>query len=151
MPRGGWGKLASLTLTSRWLAPGLPAERIDALLVTAAAAVGRLPALNLLELWNGGKGLACVFRYRAPSASAGAVPGASITWRATWNYGLEGRVVGGWEKVAYARRPDPLRVVVEGLDAASIQSHGDAIQQLSFSHNVAQPVSLEQIQKENRY
>lgn len=161
---GGWSRLASLTLTSRLLDPTSSTDEVNELLETAAAVAARLPALRLIELWNGGKGLACVFRYQGPSRPASSscplnhqhqVSSAHITWRATWRIDLEVRVVRAWERVARKHQPcGALHVVRQVLGAstrADIQSHGDAIGHLNFSHDVLQPVSLSQIQKENRY
>jgi len=150
-----WGSLALLTLTSRRLTPAESAAFINGLFVEGARAAARLPALRLLELWNGKRGgIACVFRYRAQTAVPDA-PGeparASILWRATWRVELQARVIRAWERVAGRRRPCELRVVTEQLDPSAARFHGDAIPLLGFEHDVVEPVSLEQIQRENRY
>ena len=149
-----WCRLASLTLTSRQLTPGRAAEDINELFVWGARAAGWLPQLRVLELWNGGRGVASVFRYRAQNgvpAAAGEPARASILWRATFRVALEDRVVRAWKRVASAWRPCELLVVVEELDSALVRSHGDAIPLLGFEHDVVEPVSLEQIQWENRF
>jgi hypothetical protein len=151
-----WRKLTSLTLTSQVLSPARHnVPTINNLLEQAA--------LELMEIWNGRKAVACVVRYQAPPLSSlpASVPanqhrqaaGARLTWRATWFLELEPRVVEAWERVACKRRPScELQVVQEVLGASirvSIMSHGDAIRHLDFSHDVLQPVSLSQIQREN--
>ena len=153
-PDGRWGRLASLTLTSRRLAPdqsSLVAAAVNDLFADAARAAARLPALQRLELWNGGRGLACVFRYRAPAVSDASAPAcASLLWRATWAVELRRTVVEMWRRVACRVRPCELRVVVEELDPGPVRSHGDAIPLLGFEHDVVAPLSLEQIRRENR-
>ncbi|KAK4034122.1 hypothetical protein C8A01DRAFT_19028, partial [Parachaetomium inaequale] len=161
---GSWNKLTSLTLTSLLLAPARHSgPTINNLLEQAALAAARLPALNSMEVWNGRKALACVFRYQAPpllslptSSSVDQhlqAASARLTWRATWFLAIEPRVVEAWRTVACKRRPScDLQVVHDILGAAirvSITSHGDAIRHLDFSHDVLRPVSLSQIQREN--
>lgn len=158
--RGSWSKLASINLTSVLLTPSSSASVVNELLEVAAAAAGRLPALDSMQLWNGGNGVACVFRYQAPSSLASSgnsdqqVSSAKITWRATWDLDLRAGVIAGWERTASKRHTCELHVVHEILDASvasAIESHGDAIQQLDFLHDIVHPVSLSQIQRENRY
>ncbi|KAF2815552.1 uncharacterized protein BDZ99DRAFT_550438, partial [Mytilinidion resinicola] len=117
-------KLVSLTLTSRQLTPDGDLANINDLLQIAAEAAKKMPKLENMELWNGGRALACVFRYQA---SKNCRP-ARITWRGNWDLPLEPKL----------------------LDANTvIQSHGDAVRVLEFSHQVASRVSLWQIQVEN--
>jgi hypothetical protein len=153
-----WSKLATLTLTSWELAPSRPAANVNNLLEIAAAVAARLPALTLLEIWNGGRDIACVFRYQAPSSSPRPINGqhqpssASITWRANWDAQLEDRVIRAWREAACKHHPCTLRVVEEVGDAGkfpTIRSHGDAIRELGFSHDVLHPTSLSQILREN--
>ena len=151
-PPNAWASLASLTITSRRLAPEESTAVNDVFAEAARAAAARLPALQLLELWNARAGLASVLRYRAPAVvDARAAARASILWRATWNVELERRVIEMWERVACRGRPCELRVVIDYLDPARVKSHGDAIPLLGFDHDVVEPVSLEQIQRENRH
>jgi hypothetical protein len=155
---GSWSKLATLALTSRELAPNRPAARVNDLLKIAAAVAARLPALTLLEVWNGGRGIACVFRYQAASSASHPnkdqpqPSSASITWRASWDVQLEDRVIKAWREAACKHHPCTLRVVEEVGDNArfpAIRSHGDAIRELGFSHDVVHPTSLSQILWEN--
>ena len=158
-----WTKLTTLTLTSQWLYPGQSAEVVTELFEAAAAAASRFPALQTLEVWNGRKGLACLFQYQAPppppSSYSGlreeVAGGAKITWRATWDVELDDRVICAWEHVVGKRDPSmELEVVKEVLGAgvvADIRSHGDAIRHLGMATEVVHPVSLSQIQRENMY
>lgn len=157
---GSWSKLASITLTSQLLTPSSSGSVVNELLEVAATAASRLPALDSMRLWNGGKEVACVFRYQAPSSLASPrngdqqVSSAEITWRATWDLSLEARVIAEWERTACKRGPCRVHVVHEILDASvarTIQSHGDAVNHLEFLDNIVHPVSLSQIQRENRY
>ena len=143
----GLAALAALTLTSGVLAPGAGGSAINNLLgVAAAVAPARLPGLRLMEVWNGGRGVAGVFRYQV------LLPGAArITWRAMWDVELEPGVVGAWEAVERGHGlVGGLEVVKELLGggvAGSIRSHGDAICQLGFEHDVCHPISLSQIRR----
>lgn len=157
-----WIKLASLALTSQWLIPEQRAERVSNLFELAADAASLLPALRTLEVWNGRQGLASLFQYRAAPRRAAytgrqgeVLRNARITWRATWDVVLEDRVVCAWEKVACKRdRSVELEIVKEVLGAGvavDIKSHGDAIRHLGMAAAVVHPISLSQIQRENRY
>jgi hypothetical protein len=146
--KNSWANLASLSLTSRLLVPSQESKTVNDLLAAAAAMVIMMPQLNSMQLWNGRKGLAGVFRYQASPANNHQF--ASITWRATWNLELESRVTRAWEDVASKRRLSVFRVVKEMLDTgAAIKSHGDAIIQLGLMHDVIHPLSLSQIQREH--
>jgi hypothetical protein len=157
-----WAKLTTLTLTSHWLCPGQSAEVVTDLLESAAAAAQLLPALQTLEVWNGRRGLACLFQYQAPpppSSYTGrrgeVVRGARITWRATWDVVVDDRVICAWENVVGRRDPSKKMEVVKDVlgrgVVADIRSHGDAIRHLGMAKEVVHPVSLSQIQRENRY
>lgn len=103
-----------------------------------------------MELWNGKKGLACVFRYQASEG----YQLAKITWRGNWDLSLEPRIIRSWKAVALKRsrrevQGHEFQVLKELLDAdVVIKFHGDAIHHLELLHQVVRPVSLWQIQKE---
>lgn len=144
-PAWAWPNLATLALTSRLLAPGACQGSVDGMLVAAAAAAGRMPALETMEIWNGREGLAGLFRYR--SARGGRTAG--ITWRGTWDLVLEKDVIQAWEDVANMYRRGGLVVVKEKvMDAAKIRFHGDAIYHLGLEAQVVRPVSLYQMRME---
>ena len=143
-----WSKLLSLVLTSRLLVPGGSYAEINGILQEAAAAVMKMSRLNAMELWNGGRGLACVFRYQAYPGQQSA----AIIWRGNWNLPLEPRVIRSWQAVALRHGRHELDVVKETLDPDSmIHSHGDAIQSLKLLYQVIHPVSLWQIRKETSH
>jgi len=146
-----WERLVSLTLTSQLLSPDHDDSEINDLLQQAGAAAKRMPPLKIMEPWNGRMELACVFRYRAPRAWDRP---AELTWKSTWDFGLEERAIAPWRAVAAqntARCASGLQVNVESIDGSGIRSHGDAIPLLQLETEVARPVSLRQMKDEARY
>ncbi|KAK6855518.1 hypothetical protein PG995_007669 [Apiospora arundinis] len=148
-PDWRWPQLMSLVLTSTCLRPGeRRTAKIEALLRAAAAAVMRMPRLETMEIWNGRKGLAALFRYQACPARREA----TISWRCTWDLALEPCTIQAW-KVAVQQQDEGWELVVDQkwLNEASIKSHGDAILQLGLlSSNIIRPISWRQIQCEQR-
>lgn len=143
-PTWVWNKLVSLILTSRLLFPDESYKAIGNLLQAAAGAATVMPVLNAMELWNGEKGLAGVFRYSVSEDGRSA----AITWRGNWDLPLKPQVVQSWKTVSLKHGQGDFHVVKELLDAdIVIGSHGDAIHHLKFSHPVVHPVSLYQIRK----
>ena len=144
-PSWVWNKLASLTLTSRLLAPSESHGAIDGVLQDAAATAMKMPNLKTVEIWNGGKGLASLFRYQASEGSRCAI----ITWRGNWDLTLTPQVIRSWETVALEYAQSDVRVVKELLNMdVVIGSHGDAIHHLKLLNQVVHPVSLHQIRRE---
>ncbi|KAL8837096.1 MAG: hypothetical protein Q9170_002653 [Blastenia crenularia] len=145
-PSWAWKHLVSLVLTSRLLVPSEDHAEINLLFQAAAVTAMKMPSLRTMELWNGRRGLACVFRYQA---SEGNFP-AKIIWRGTWDIPLEPKVVHAWETVATQHARCDLLVIKEPLDKTMVQvrSHGDAIDQLEFLRPVVHPVSLRQLRAE---
>lgn len=145
-PSWEWPNLTSLVLTSKVLRLGEDPIQIGAMLGAAAAAAMRMPRLETMEIWNGRKGLAAVFRYQTLRNARQA----TVTWRATWELTLEPWLIRAWEAVVHHRYGESwsLGVVQERLDAAAIKSHGDAVPCLRLSGQVIRPVSLQQIQME---
>ncbi|KAK4187933.1 hypothetical protein QBC35DRAFT_550905 [Podospora australis] len=146
--------LTSLVLTSKVLRPKKDPGQIGAMLHAAAAAAMRMPRLETMEIWNGRKDLAAVFQYQTlPQRNARR---ATVTWRATWEFTMEPSLIPvtirAWEAVVHRRYDDnwSLGVVNEWLDLAAIKSHGDAIPSLKLSGQVIRPVSLQQIQREQK-
>jgi hypothetical protein len=147
-PSWEWPNLTSLVLTSKVLRPGEDPLEIGAMLQAAAAAAMRMPRLETMEIWNGRKWLATVFQYQTLRNARQA----TITWRATWELAMEPSLIRAWEAVVHDRYDDSwsLGVVQERLDIAAIKSHGDAIPCLRLSGQVIRPVSLQQIQMEQK-
>jgi hypothetical protein len=116
------------------------------MLQAAAAAAKRMPRLATMEIWNGRKGLAALFKYQASHENRRAV----ITWRATWGMAIDPCMVQAWEAVVHRYNGWDLALVQEKLDGTAIKSHGDAIHYLRLSIQVIRPISLQQIQMEQK-
>lgn len=145
-PSWEWSNLTSLVLTSKLLTPdGNPIE-IEAMLQAAATAATRMPRLEMMEIWNGRKGFAALFKYEAFRHTHQA----TITWRGTWKFTVESSVIQAWEAVMQPYDGWRLNLVQEQLDEAAIKSHGDAIHHLMLSSQLIRPVSLHQIQMEQK-
>ncbi|KAH7407930.1 hypothetical protein BKA64DRAFT_693968 [Cadophora sp. MPI-SDFR-AT-0126] len=124
-PSWEWPNLISIVLTSI-LTPNENSIAIGAMLQAAAAAALKMPQLETMEIWNGRKGLAALFKYQAFRNIQEAI----ITWRGTWKLTVEPSIIQAWE-------------AVELLDEAAIKSHGDAIRDLRLSSEVIRPISLQ--------
>jgi hypothetical protein len=62
--RWEWPNLSSLVLTSKRLTPDEDPTEIGTMLHAAAAAAMKMPQLETMEIWNGRKGLAVLFKYQ---------------------------------------------------------------------------------------
>lgn len=102
-----------------------------------------MPHLETMELWNGRKGSAALFKYQSRHAA--------ITWRSTWDFALLHLVIAAWEGVAHKYGDRELVIRKELLDVrAVIKFHGDAIHYLKLSNPVVRPISLQQIRTEHK-
>ncbi|KAI1348559.1 hypothetical protein F5Y01DRAFT_306650 [Xylaria sp. FL0043] len=129
-PSWEWPNLTSLVLTSGLLTPDEDTAEIEAMLQAAATAAMKMPQLKTMEIWNGRKGLAALFKYQAFRNIERAI----ITWRAVVHQYVDWR----------------LDLVQEQIDESAIKSHGDAIHFLMLSNQVIRPVSLQQIRMEQK-
>ncbi|TVY38287.1 hypothetical protein LOCC1_G007043 [Lachnellula occidentalis] len=136
-----WPNLTWLALTSQLFVPQTRPMELDDMLRAAAGAAMKMPNLETMEIWNGEKGLAMLFRYQRAEPGQPAV----ITLRGTWVLTLGPLVIQAWDSVALRHRGQGHVVVKELLDGACIKSHGDAIRHLKISRPVIRPVSLRQI------
>ncbi|KAI5459680.1 hypothetical protein BGZ63DRAFT_446536 [Mariannaea sp. PMI_226] len=137
--------LTSLALTSRLLNRLADPSKVNDMLVAAGRTALQMPELQTLEIWNGMKGNACVFRYEATSTANIA----TISWCGTWDLQLSEELVRTWTQVALQVRKQLLSVQVnQKLDPSHITSHAVAIRDLKLSEGVIHPVSLEQILRE---
>jgi hypothetical protein len=118
---------------------------LDDMLRAAAEAAMKMPNLETMEIWNGYKGLAMLFRYQRAKRGRPAL----ITWRGTWELTLRPPVIQAWDSVALRHRGQGHVIVKKLLDAGCVKSHGDAIRHLKLSRPVIRPVSLRQIQMEH--
>ncbi|UKZ60163.1 uncharacterized protein TrAtP1_001447 [Trichoderma atroviride] len=122
------------------------------MLVRAARAALSMPKLELMEIWNGQRGVAAVFRYqtsRYKASSAGKQRPTVMTWRGTWMFKLEVPLIQAWEHVTYKLHGNVLLVKREPLSGRLIQSHADAIHRLELAELVIRPVSQRQIRAEH--
>ncbi|KAK2765014.1 hypothetical protein FQN54_008713 [Arachnomyces sp. PD_36] len=144
-PSWEWPHLSSLVLTSNLLTPDENPIEIGAMLQAAAAAALKMPQLETMEIWNGRKGLAALFKYQAFRNTQQA----TILWRGTWTLAMDPSTIEAWEAVVYQYN-GKLNLVQERLDEAAIKSHGDAIHYLMLSSQVIRPISLQQIRIEQK-
>ncbi|KAF5693749.1 hypothetical protein FDENT_1755 [Fusarium denticulatum] len=141
-----WDKLTSLALTSNVLTGDADPQHVNKMLQNAAATALRMPKLNKMELWNGRKGVAMLFRYQRAREDG---QSATITIRGTSQLALGTAVVGAWDMVAYRHCHSNVVVQNSSIDPNEIRSHGDAICQLGLLTEVTRPVSPRQIINEN--
>ncbi|RDL35210.1 uncharacterized protein BP5553_07141 [Venustampulla echinocandica] len=142
-PGGIWPKLTSLALTSPLLSSNSSLEDINNLVLAAASAAYKMPKLQTMELWNGGKRHAFLFRYHTTDNHT------TISWHGTWNLNLKPHVIEAWREVALKYAAQELRIEKgKILDCNIINSHGAAIHQLKLKIQVVHPVSLSQIRGE---
>ncbi|KAK1493761.1 hypothetical protein CCUS01_03062 [Colletotrichum cuscutae] len=141
-----WPNLKSLALTAKVLTPHEDSNEIEALLLAATAAAKNMLQLETMEIWNGRKGLAGLLRYQAFRPKREAV----LLWRGTWKLATDSSVIHVWDTVTHQYDILRLRVSEEKLNEADIKSHGDAIHHLRLSSRVIRPVSLQQIQIEQK-
>lgn len=87
-----WEHLQTLALTSQDLKPRNDPNKIKHVLYSAAKAIKNMPKLRTMELWNGGRDHAALFRYKIDRDRRQA----KILWRANWHFELEGFVVKKW-------------------------------------------------------
>lgn len=138
-----WSCLQTLALTSQLLQDDPEnGQEIEILLCTASVVVERMPSMQTFVLWNGGKGHACAFIYRADEN------GFSVTWRGTWQLKPSSRVLEAWDIDASESSSSELQLKREHIDKERIRSHGDAIYHLELPCQVIEPPSLWQIRRE---
>jgi hypothetical protein len=142
-----WEHLQTLALTSQDPKPHNDPRKIEQVLYLAARAVElKMPKLHTMELWNGGKGYAALFRYNIDRGRRQA----KIVWRANWHFELEGLMVKEWQHVADANCVRHLKIENELLaPCLQIRDHGEAILILELEIEVACPVSIQQIHREH--
>ncbi|KAM0316305.1 hypothetical protein ACHAO8_003326 [Botrytis cinerea] len=138
-----WPNLTWLALTSQLLIPQEHPVELNYMLQAAAAAALNMPNLETMEIWNGGKGFAMLFRYQRGKQGRPAV----ITCKGTWELNLGPLVIQAWDSVTLKDCGEGIVIIKELLDISDdIKSHGDAIHYLELSKPVVRPISLRQIQ-----
>ncbi len=134
-----WKNLKCLSLTSRFLNP----SGYDRLIQLAAAAAQRMPQLECMEIWNGERGRACVFRYQRW------VERARISLLSTWRRHLGAKARAPWREVASGHGIiGDLQEEHVSLDASLIKSHVSVFPHLLLGERLLQPISLRQMQLE---
>ncbi|RYP72866.1 hypothetical protein DL771_003904 [Monosporascus sp. 5C6A] len=115
-------------------------DRINDMLEAAASTALKMPKLKTLEIWNGRVGSAALLRYQFEGSGC-----AVLSWKATWKFTLQPRVIKAWKAVAHAPDSDNYFLVQGFLDETiSVNSHADAINYLEL-FKVLRPISLQQI------
>ena len=92
-----WPNLITLALTSNLLTPNENSIEIGVMLQAAAAVAMKMPRLETMEIWNGRKGFAGLFKYQAFRD----IHEAKIIWRGTWKLTIESSVSLAWEAVIH--------------------------------------------------
>ncbi|EMR65228.1 hypothetical protein UCREL1_7794 [Eutypa lata UCREL1] len=128
-----WDKLTSLALTSRVLNNDADTSDTNNMLRDAAVTALKMPRLETMELWNGRRGVAMLFRSQRARDGQSAI----ITIRGTSELALG--IAAEQARDVVAHRHCHGRVVVQTslIDPDVIRCHGDAIRQLVFSTEVA--------------
>lgn len=139
-----WPNLRSLVLTSQLLAPDQDETPITNMLLAAAEAAVYMPKLETLQIWNGRRKLAALFKYEAATEGQPS----TITWRGTWEFLFQPSVIQAWQSVASELPQDGMRVIYECIDVELVRCHGDAMVLLQLPEMVIRSVSLRQILNE---
>lgn len=132
-----WKNLKYLSLTSHSLNPW----DCDQLVWTAAAAAQRMPQLEIMELWNGGEGYLCIFRYERR------VNRPRIQLLSTWGGQLSAQARACWGVVA---REHELQAEPIYLDPRLIKSHVSVLHYLVLKRRLLNQTSLQQMQIETK-
>jgi hypothetical protein len=147
-PLKTWPNLRHLFLTSQLLAPDQDMTRVTNMLRAAARAAVYMPKLETLQIWNGRKNLAALFKYE-PATEQGQT--STITWKGTWEFSLEASAVQAWQSLAPEPSQHGMRVIHESFDGDQVRCHGDAMLLLELPEVVIRHVSLRQIRNEQMY
>lgn len=144
-PDWAWHNLKFLSLTSKLLTLHKPDQSvINSMFTSAGSTALSMPKLQLMEIWNGIKRHACVFRYQVTIDST------TLGWHGTWDLDLDPDTAKVWKEVALRHTRHELSILrPRVLDREDITSHAAAIQKLQL-RQVIHPVSLEQILGESR-
>lgn len=147
-PPKRWPNLRHLFLTSQLLAPDQEETRLTNMLRAAAEAAVYMPKLEILQIWNGRKNLAALFKYEAATEGQPC----TITWKGTWGFLLQASLIQAWQAVvSELSEHEMMRVIYESIDGDQVRCHGDAMVLLELPEMVIRRVSLRQIQREQMY
>lgn len=128
-----WDKLTSLALTSRVLNNDADTSDTNNMLRDAAVTALKMPRLETMELWNGRRGVAMLFRSQRARDGQSAI----ITIRGTSELALGIAAEQARDVVAHQHCHGRVVVQTSLIDPDVIRCHGDAIRQLVFSTEVA--------------
>ncbi|EHK45603.1 hypothetical protein TRIATDRAFT_317758 [Trichoderma atroviride IMI 206040] len=147
-PPKRWPNLKYLFLTSQLLAPDQDETRLTNMLRAAARAAIYMPNLETMQIWNGRKNLAALFKYEAATEGQPC----TITWKGTWEFVLQASLIQAWQAVVSGlSEHEVMRVIYESIDGDQVRCHGDGMILLELPEMVIRRVSLRQIQREQMY
>lgn len=140
-----WKNLRKLALTSRLLHSEIGRGKINKLLIAAGRAAAFMPKLEIMEIWNGGDGHACFFRYNLPVAGK-----PQITWSSNWGIGVQlgYDVIYCWADFPKHGHPSGnLTTAVHRLPLRRkrVKTYATAIRHLKLRRNVLDPISDYQV------
>ncbi|KAJ4393026.1 hypothetical protein N0V93_002232 [Gnomoniopsis smithogilvyi] len=142
--------LESVALTSQHhLGPTSPG--LNDLLYKAATAAMRMPHLQIMEIWNCGKGCAAIFRYESTGTST--TTASMLTWRCSWrgmNSLVGSSVIEKWREVAHANVDRRLTFEVDPLPEGSYLHYGAVLHQLKLRNSILHGTSEMQVRVEAR-
>ncbi|KAI0853174.1 hypothetical protein F5Y00DRAFT_133950 [Daldinia vernicosa] len=137
-----WNKLKTLALTSNLLNPYQSSAEVNDLLYAAGMAARNMPALRVMEIWNGLRTThGCFFRYYDDGSTS------TITWRGTWELDLEPRVMQCWTETVRKNT----RYLNVGFRDMELPIDGTSfpasiIRHLKLKDQIVHPVSFCQLQ-----
>lgn len=136
-------RLQFIVLTSNELSSDKSPICVNNLLRTAGSSALKMPELQVMELWNGRRGEAAIFRYeRRPSNTV-----AIIRWSSSWDFSPDLEVIAQWKEVAHKQRCRELIVSSDRIPAPSI-CPGSVLKYIYLRHRILHSLSLYQIQQE---
>ncbi|KAK6951077.1 hypothetical protein Daesc_007606 [Daldinia eschscholtzii] len=137
-----WDNLETIALTSSLLNPDQPPEEVNDLLHAAGMAARNMPALRVMEIWNGLRtAYSGFFRYYDDGNAS------AIIWRGTWELDLEPRVIECWTETV-RRNTCYLKVAVRDMELPLDGTNFPAsvLRHLKLKERIVHPVSFRQLQ-----
>lgn len=161
-----WWRLRNVALTSSMLIKQARHWEIEYLFVAAGRAAARMPQLETMEIWNGGKGHVAIFGYYLKTKTT-ITPHRersqqedrqfTISWTSTWKWGPDprtstNRVARAWEQ-ALGLASHTIEARYNKIPASKvnlIRSRTSTIKNLALRDIILHPVSLYQLRWEDR-
>ncbi|KAK3934920.1 hypothetical protein QBC46DRAFT_324280 [Diplogelasinospora grovesii] len=142
-----WENLRRLALTSRLLHPSRMARGdLGNLLVAAGRAASFMPKLVSMEIWNGGEGNACIFRYRN---AAGERPRIILSTNWGSHVELDYDVIQCWANMPRHGQHLIAEVIPLPLRRNVMRTYAHIIHHLKLRYDVLDPISHYQVYWEN--